>query len=81
MDSKQERAHQSKEYKGNWLHAIFCTVLESFIEVQNLGLLNNIALTPGAIEQVVNLRIPVIFVIGDMHGGDKMCCSLSGYSE
>ena len=50
VDSKQERAHQSNEYKGNWLHAIFCSVLESFIEAQNLGLLNNITLTLGGIE-------------------------------
>jgi hypothetical protein len=81
VDSKQERAHQSNEYKGNWLHAIFCTVLESFIEAQNLGLLDNITLTLGGIEWVVNLRIPVIFIIGDMQGGDKMCCLSAGYSN
>ena len=81
IDSKQEWAHQTNEYKGNCLHATFCTMLEMFIEAQKFGQLDNITLTLGGIERVVNLRIPGVFIIGDMQGGDKICCSLMGYSN
>jgi hypothetical protein len=81
IDSKQERKDQSNEYKGKRLHAIFHTVLETFIEAQNSGMLDNITLTLGGQQRVVNLRIPCIFIIGDMQGGDKICCSSAGYSN
>jgi hypothetical protein len=71
----------SSEYKGKRLHAIFHTVLQTFIDAQNLGLLDNITLTLGGQQRVVNLRILCIFIIGDMQGGDKMCCSSAGYSN
>jgi hypothetical protein len=74
VDSKQERAHQSNEYKGERLHAVFRTLLESFIEAQNEGLLDNVTVTLGGQQRTVNLRIPVVFIIGDMQGGDKICC-------
>jgi hypothetical protein len=35
----------------------------------------------GGVQHIVNLRIPVIFIIGDMQGGDKICCSSAGYSN
>jgi hypothetical protein len=81
VDSKQERAHQSNEYKGERLHAVFRTLLESFIEAQNEGLLDNVTVTLGGQQRIVNLRIPVVFIIGDMQGGDKICCSSAGYSN
>ena len=81
VDSKQERAHQSNEYKGERLQAVFRTLLESFIEAQNSGLLDNVTLTLGGQQRIVNLRIPVVFIIGDMQGGDKICCSSAGYSN
>jgi hypothetical protein len=81
VDSKQERKGQSNEYKGNRLHAIFSTVLQSFIDAQTSGLLDNITVTLGGVERVVNLRIPCAFIIGDMQGGDKICCSSAGYSN
>jgi hypothetical protein len=81
VDSKQEQAHQSNDYNGKHLHAIFHTVLETFIHVHNLGLLDNITLTLGSQQQVINLSIPSVFIIGDMKGGDKMCRSLAGYSN
>ena len=66
---------QSNEYKGERLHAVFRTLLESFIEAQNEGLLDNVTVTLGGQQRIVNLRIPVVFIIGDMQGGDKICCS------
>jgi hypothetical protein len=81
IDSKEERGHQTNEYKGKRLHAIFQTVLETFIKAQNSGVLDNVPVTLGGITEIRNLRIPVIFIIGDMQGGDKMCCSSAGYSN
>ena len=81
IDSKEECAHQSNEYKGKWLHAIFHMVLETFIQAQKSGMLDNITLTLGGIERVVNLCIPVVFIIGNMQGGDKICCSSAGFSN
>jgi hypothetical protein len=51
-------------------NALFHTVLETFIHAQNLGLLDNIILTLGNQQQVI---------IGDMQGGNNICCSLAGY--
>ena len=81
VDSKAERKGQTNEYKGERLHAIFRTVLKSFIDAQNSGLLDNITVTLGGVERVVNLRIPCVYIIGDMQGGDKICCSSAGYSN
>ena len=81
VDSKAERKGQTNEYKGERLHAIFRTVLKLFIDAQNSGLLDNITVTLGGVERVVNLRIPCVFIIGDMQGGDKICCSSAGYSN
>lgn len=81
VDSKQERKGQTNDYKGERLHAIFRVVLKSFIDAQTSGLLDNVTVTLGGIEQLVNLRIPCVFIIGDMQGGDKICCSSAGYSN
>jgi hypothetical protein len=81
VDSKQERLHQTNEFNGKCLHAILHTLLESFIHEQNLALLDNTTLTLGSQQYIVNLRIPCVFIIGDMQGGDKMCCSSADYSN
>jgi hypothetical protein len=31
--------------------------------------------------KLVNLKVPVIFIIGDMQGGDKICCTTCHYSN
>jgi hypothetical protein len=47
IDSKEQRKHQTSEYKGKRLHAIFHTVLETFIDAQNSGMLDNVTITLG----------------------------------
>jgi hypothetical protein len=81
LESQEIRAHQKPEYKGKRLHAIFAAVLQSLIDAQKSGILDNVTITLGGHKRVVNLRVPVIFIIGDMQGGDKMCCSSAGYSN
>jgi hypothetical protein len=81
LDSKAEKKNQSNEYKGERLQAIFRTLLETLIEAQNSGLLDNIPLTFGNQRKIVNIKIAVIFIIGDMQGGDKICCTAASYSN
>jgi hypothetical protein len=64
------------------LHAIFeATILETLLEAQQLHAFDNIVLTLGGISKCVNLKIPVVFIIGDMQGGDKICACFPCYSN
>ena len=55
--------------------------METLIEAQEEGALDNIWLTLGDQTLLVNLKIAVIFIIGDMQGGDKICCTSAAYSN
>jgi hypothetical protein len=81
IESKAAKSQQSNEYKGERLQAIFRTLLETLIDAQKSGDLDNIWLTLGNQRQLVNIKIAVIFIIGDMQGGDKICCSAAAYSN
>ncbi len=81
IESKAEKGQQSNEYKGDRLQAIFRVLLETLIEAQEEGALDNIWLTLGDQRLLVNLKIAVIFIIGDMQGGDKICCTAAAYSN
>ncbi len=81
IQSAAEAQTQSKELKAERLHAIFKTILASLIEAQQAGALNDIPLQLGGITKNVNLKVPVIFIIGDLQGGDKICCTTCAYSN
>ena len=81
IQSAAENQRYSKELKAERLHAIFKTVLASLIEAQQAGALDNIPLQFGDVTKNVNLKVPVIFIIGDMQGGDKICCTTCHYSN
>lgn len=65
-----------KKFKGS--QKSFCfnrlldKVLESFINTQQPGALDNIRLRLDMYEKVVSLKAPLFFVIGDIQGGDKI---------
>ena len=65
--------------KSRRLHKMFDVILETFIEAQDICL-NDIELTLGDITNKVNLKLPCFFIIGDMQGGDKLCCTSASYS-
>jgi hypothetical protein len=48
---------------------------------QESGALDGIPLLFGNQIKKVNLKVPVIFIIGDMQGGDKICCTTCHYSN
>jgi hypothetical protein len=75
IQSSAEDKNLSKEEKAERLHAIFKTILATLIEAQESGALDGIPLLFGNQTKKVNLKVPVIFIIGDMQGGDKICCT------
>jgi hypothetical protein len=81
IQSSAEDKHFSKELKAERLHAIFKTLLASIIVAQESGALDDIPITSGGVTKVVNLKVPVIFIIGDMQGGDKIYCTTCHYSN
>jgi hypothetical protein len=81
IQSSAEDKNLSKEVKAQRLHAIFKTLLASMIEAQEDGALDDIPISFGGITKMVNLKVPVIFIIGDMQGGDKICCTTCHYSN
>jgi hypothetical protein len=44
-----------------------------------MGALDDIPLISGDETKQVNLKVPEIFIIGDMQGGDKICCTACHY--
>ena len=81
IQSAAEDRNHTKELKAQRLHAIFKTILASLIKAQQAGALDNIPVTFGNVTKHVNLKVPVMFIIGDMQGGDKICCTSCHYSN
>ena len=77
----EAQAHQDKHLRFARLHAIFAAVLESFIECQKPEALTDIELTLGGVTKRVDIVVECAFVIGDIQGGDKICCSAPSYNE
>ena len=48
-------------------------VLVSVVKCQKSGALDNILLMLINQTETVNLKIPVIFIVGDIQGGNKLC--------
>ena len=81
IQSAAEDKNNSTEKKAERLHAIFKTILASLIEAQKPGALDNIPIRFGNVTKVVDLKVPVLFIIGDMQGGDKICTTACHYSN
>ena len=62
----------TSEMKSVQLNILFDVVLQSFREAQKDGALK-IPLTLGNQTKVVNLKVPLAFIIGDIQGGDGIC--------
>ena len=72
---------QTTHLRYQRLHAIFKAILESLLEAQEPNALDGITLTLGGITKMVNIMVPVNFIIGDMQGGDKICACSPCYSN
>ena len=77
--------HYPEEVKGS--QKSFCfnrlldKVLESFINTQQPGALDNIRLRLDTYEKVVSLKAPLFFVIGDIQGCDKIAGRYNSHSS
>ena len=61
------------DVKYSYLHQIFRTILQSYIEAQTTTILHNMKVVLGDKCGIVNVKVPCFFIIGDMQGGDKIC--------
>ena len=61
------------------LHKILEAILDTYVQCQNTELLNKVPLQLGNEKKTVDLKVPCFFIIGDMQGGDKLCCSAPCY--
>ena len=71
----------SKEYKSIRLNLLYKTVLTSFIEAQKPGALDDFELNLGGFFKIVNLKVPLAFIIGDVQGGDSICGHPAYYNQ
>ena len=81
VESQAEKKRQDKNLKYSRYHAIIAKVLETFVDAQKGTVLNNIPLQFGPFAKTVNLKVPLGLIIGDIQGGNKMCCSVASYSN
>jgi len=81
IESNMERKRQNNDFKNTRVYEIFVKVLETYIIAQRSQVLDNVTLTLGGQTKVVNIKVPCAFIIGDMAGGDKICCCAAAYTN
>jgi len=81
IESQAERGVQSTKIKYERLHTMFRSILAPLVEIQRAGGLKDFVITLGNKTKRVNLLLPVAFIIGDIQGGDKMCCRAPTYTN
>ena len=80
ITSKDQKSRMSTDAKSLRLHKIYEAVLQSFYDAQSGNSLENISLTLGEKDtKDVDIKVPLFYIIGDMQGGDKMCCTSATY--
>jgi hypothetical protein len=70
--SGPERTKHTPAGKSLRLHKILDCILESFKAAQQPGALSNSKIQLGRVSKIVNLYIPLQFIIGDVEGGDQL---------
>ena len=63
------------------LQQLYQVALQDFITTQSDGSLDNIELHLGNHSKIVNLKIPLMFIIGDIQGGDAICGRIQFYGK
>jgi len=71
--SGAERNENSPDIKNERFHVILDSILRSYKYAQGPGVLDGITLKLGKLRKVVNLYVPLQFIIGDVEGGDQLC--------
>ena len=63
----------NKQEKTYRLQQLYAAALSSLKHYQQKDMLNNVNLQLGNKSKIVNLKIPVMYIIGDNQGGDGIC--------
>ncbi len=82
FEGTKERENQPKELKARRLHSLFHAGMQSYAAVENdPSQMCALTITIAGITREVNVKIACGLVIGDIQGGDKICCRSANYSE
>ena len=83
FESKAQRSEQSPQTKSQRLHALFRAGMESYIkcEQDQCSVLKNVMLRLGDVTKQRNIKIACGLVLGDIQGGDKICCRSASYKS
>ena len=80
FEGAADRKKQSPATKSKRLHSLFRAGMQSYLNCEkDLSLLSNISLSLGGITKHVNLRVACALILGDVQGGDKICCRSATY--
>jgi len=79
--SKSQWDEMDRELKSIRENSMFDIVLQSFQQAQQVGALNDVPLRLGNKTKVVNLKVPLAFIIGDIQGGDGICGRSAYYQK
>jgi hypothetical protein len=77
--SKVQRTKIEAPVKLIRLFKLFSVALQSFIDAQQPGAMDNVYLALGDKAKYVNLKIPLAFIIGDNQGGDMIAGRTCSY--
>ena len=78
--SAQYKTFKSEEKTG-CLQQLYGAAIKDLIRTQSDGSLNNIEFHLGSKHKTVNLKIPLMFIIGDIQGGDGICGRAQYYGK
>ena len=71
--SAAERDVNDANTKNERFHTQLHEILRSFKQAQVPGALHGVSLQLGTATKIVNLYVPLHFIIGDVEGGDQLC--------
>ena len=79
--SKAELQELGSTMKMQLLHKMFRAGIQSYLDARDDPRLQNITLVLGKDRRTVNIKTPCCLIIGDIQGGDKLCCRAPTYSS
>ncbi len=79
--SSAQWGKMDKVLKSRRENIFFKAVLQSFLEAQQPIALLDVPITLGNKTKIVNLKVPLAFIIGDIQGGDNICGRSAYYKD
>ena len=80
FESKAQRMNQTPQTKSRRLHALFRVGMDSYLKCeQDSSVLKDVMLRLAGVTKLRNIKIACGLVLGDIQGGDKICCRSASY--